>query len=94
MTKQISSRGEYFKNEGEKMENEKLLNLRITKKVDKVLEKNGRSYSYDIQIGDWHLGRGVSDFQLTMPASERPKVVITCYPDVMDIDVDAIFTTL
>lgn len=46
-----------------------------------------RSSGYSVEINDWELGRGVTDFRLEMPADGKPKATITFIPDVVDIDV-------
>lgn len=66
---------------------EKLLKLSIHPKTD---ANNKRSFGYDVQIDKWHLGRGVTDINLDMSANKRPKVTITCYPEIMDIDVETL----
>lgn len=81
------------------MEESKLLKLTIKPKENacNVIDFHGekipqtlRSSSYNVQIDNWTLDRGVSDFTLEMIADEKPKITITAYPDVLDIDVMAL----
>ncbi|HFU4112863.1 TPA: hypothetical protein ACGO7U_001714 [Streptococcus suis] len=44
------------------------------------------SSGYNIQVGEWILGRGVSEFRLEMPANKRPTATIVFNPDVVDIE--------
>lgn len=46
-----------------------------------------RSTEHEVIVGDWTLGRGVIDFNLSMPAGDKPKATITFYPDSVDVDV-------
>lgn len=53
------------------------------------LQQAWRSSGYNIQVGEWILGRGVESFTLEMPADKRPKATITFNPDIVDIEVIA-----
>ena len=44
------------------------------------------SSGYSVKINDWELGKGVTDFQLEMPAGEKPKVTVTFVPGLIDIE--------
>ncbi|MGT2969077.1 hypothetical protein [Streptococcus azizii] len=58
--------------------------------VDGVeLQQAWRSSGYNVQVGEWTLGRGVENFTLEMPADKRPKATITFNPDIVDIEVIA-----
>ncbi|MGT2866630.1 hypothetical protein [Streptococcus fryi] len=52
----------------------------------KELQQSWLSSGYNIQIGEWTLGRGVSEFRLEMPANKRPTATIVFNPDVVDIE--------
>lgn len=41
---------------------------------------------YDIQLGDWKLGRGVRSIHLDMAADRKPKLVIECDPDLIEVE--------
>lgn len=45
------------------------------------------STDHEVTIGEWTLGRGVIDFNLSMRAGDKPKATVTFYPDSVDIDV-------
>ena len=39
----------------------------------------------DLKLNDWTLGRGVTNIELFMPASGKPKLKIECFIDEVDI---------
>lgn len=41
---------------------------------------------YDIQLGDWKLKRGVRSIHLDMVADNRPKLVIECWLDQIEVE--------
>ncbi|MHC9533177.1 hypothetical protein ACVPPR_07435 [Dellaglioa sp. L3N] len=43
------------------------------------------SADYDIRLGNWILGAGVTNFNLDMPARGKPVLKITCELDDVDI---------
>ena len=51
------------------------------------MQQTRRSSQYNVTIGNWTLGHGVTDFTLEMPADQKPKATITFNPDIIDIDV-------
>ena len=63
----------------EKIKN--LLKLSIQPKV----ENPTISPNYEIKLNDWTLGRGVTNIELFMPASGKPKLKIECFIDEVDI---------
>ncbi|MDG3132307.1 hypothetical protein MKL26_04595 [Streptococcus suis] len=72
----------------------KSLKVTIKPKVDKSpVVIGGEEYpaqlystDHEITVGDWTLGRGVIDFNLSMPAGGKPTATITFYPESVDID--------
>ncbi|MEQ9809224.1 hypothetical protein [Streptococcus jiangjianxini] len=56
------------------------LTLSIKPKVEPSENQGLLSRGYEIKIGDWVLGRGVTDFKLEMPAGQKPKATITFIP--------------
>ncbi|WHQ80638.1 hypothetical protein QFF56_02850 [Ligilactobacillus animalis] len=65
------------------------LRLEIKKRVTKS-DDFGYSYEYDIKINGHKLGRGVTGVKLEMKASDKPRVMIECIPDELDVDVKAL----
>ncbi|EIK7284792.1 hypothetical protein LKL46_002481 [Listeria monocytogenes] len=62
------------------MNNEKLtLSIKTRQKED------GSAYNA-IQLGDWEVGRFVTGVHLEMLGGERPKLIIECYPERIDVD--------
>lgn len=50
---------------------------------------------YDIQLGDWKLKRGVRAIHLDMVASDKPRLVIECDPEHIEVEgleVEALIT--
>ncbi|HDU7750753.1 TPA: hypothetical protein RF520_002880, partial [Listeria monocytogenes] len=39
-----------------------------------------------IQLGDWKVGRFVTGVHLEILGSKRPKLIIECYPERIDVD--------
>ena len=64
----------------------KTLKLSIKPRREPSEDQPLNSSGYSIKINDWELGRGVTDFQLEMSASEKPKATITFTPSVIDVD--------
>lgn len=44
------------------------------------------SADYQFKLNDWELGRGVTKTTLEMDANSKPKLIIECHPDVVEID--------
>ncbi|HET0217828.1 TPA: hypothetical protein VQQ73_000224 [Streptococcus pneumoniae] len=70
----------------EKGANMKQLKLSIKPKQEPTEGQSLNSSGYSVKINDWELGRGVTDFKLEMPASGKPKITITAFPNVIEID--------
>lgn len=68
----------------------KQLKLSIKPKQEPTECQSLNSSGYSVKINDWELGRGVTDFKLEMPASGKPKITITAFPNVMEIDATVI----
>lgn len=68
----------------------KQLKLSIKPKQEPTEGQSLNSSGYSVKINDWELGRGVTDFKLEMPASGKPKITITAFPNVIEIDAIAI----
>ncbi|EHN7565253.1 hypothetical protein KJR45_001902 [Listeria monocytogenes] len=62
------------------MNNEKLtLSIKTRQKED------GSAYNA-IQLGDWKVGRFVTGVHLEILGGQRPKLIIECYPEKIDVD--------
>jgi hypothetical protein len=73
---------------------EKLLKLSIKPKEELSGQAPLRSNGYEVKIGDWVLGKGVTTFNIVMDANKKPVVTITCQPDEMDVElIDVIAKT-
>jgi len=60
---------------------------KLTLKISKNKEcKSTNSGAYDVYLNDWKLGKGVVGINLDMQAPERPKLIIECHPDHINID--------
>ena len=68
----------------------KQLKLSIKPKQEPTESQSLNSSGYSVKINDWELGRGVTDFKLEMPASGKPKITITAFPNVIEIDATVI----
>ena len=68
----------------------KPLKLSIKPKQEPAEGQCLHSSGYSIKINDWELGRGVTSFRLEMPAEEKPKITITAFPNVIEIDATVI----
>ncbi|MBX9013001.1 hypothetical protein HCG60_08130 [Ligilactobacillus murinus] len=67
----------------------KKLRLEIKKRVTES-DDFGYSYEYDIKLNGHKLGRGVTGVKLDMTASDKPRLIIECIPDELDVDVKAL----
>lgn len=65
---------------------EKRLKLSI-KPITEEVDGRMNVRDYQVQLGDWVLGRGVTSTQLIMDAGQKPRFIIECQPDVVDIEV-------
>ena len=65
------------------------LRLEIKKRVTKS-DDFGYSYEQDIKINGHKVGRGVTGVKREMKASDKPRVMIECIPDELDVDVKAL----
>ena len=68
----------------------KQLKLSIKPKQEPTEGQSLNSSGYSVKINDWELGRGVTDFKLEMPARGKPKITITAFPNVIEIDATVI----
>ena len=64
----------------------KQLKLSIKPKQEPTEGQSLNLSGYSVKINDWELGRGVTDFKLEMAASGKPKITITAFPNVIEID--------
>lgn len=63
----------------------KAIKLQIKKRITKHQE-HGYSYECDVLINGHKLGHGVTDIKLDMRAGNKPKLLIECIPDEIDLD--------
>ncbi|EAE8883143.1 hypothetical protein BSX38_13620 [Listeria monocytogenes] len=57
--------------------------LSINKRNDAT---SNASEKYDIKLGDWNLKKGVRSIQLDMIAGNPPRLIIECFPELIEID--------
>ncbi|AVV11382.1 TPA: hypothetical protein ACV42B_003029 [Listeria monocytogenes] len=60
-------------------------NEELTLSIKTSQREDGSAYNA-IQLGDWKLGRGVRSINLDMTADRKPKLVIECDPDLIEVE--------
>lgn len=64
------------------MESANLLKVSVKKRQENPL----RGAHYEVKVNDLVLGRGVSNVTFELPAGQRPKMTIECFPDEIIFD--------
>ncbi|EAF3036057.1 hypothetical protein CSX27_15400 [Listeria monocytogenes] len=60
-------------------------NEELTLSIKTSQREDGSAYNA-IQLGDWKVGRFVTGVHLEIMGDERPKLIIECYPERIDVD--------
>ncbi|EIR7350185.1 hypothetical protein LXH37_002050 [Listeria innocua] len=60
-------------------------NEELTLSIKTSQREDGSAYNA-IQLGDWKVGRFVTGVHLEILGGKRPKLIIKCYPERIDVD--------
>lgn len=60
-------------------------NEELTLSIKTSQREDGSAYNA-IQLGDWKVGRFVTGVHLEILGGKRPKLIIECYPEIIDVD--------
>ncbi|EEO1874304.1 hypothetical protein G6H94_001646 [Listeria monocytogenes] len=60
-------------------------NEELTLSIKTSQREDGSAYNA-IQLGDWKVGRFVTGVHLEILGGKRPKLIIECYPEMIDVD--------
>ncbi|EAC5969034.1 hypothetical protein APE62_14525 [Listeria monocytogenes] len=60
-------------------------NEELTLSIKTSQREDGSAYN-TIQLGDWKVGRFVTGVHLEILGGKRPKLIIECYPERIDVD--------
>ncbi|EAA0341004.1 hypothetical protein U7010_001132 [Listeria monocytogenes] len=60
-------------------------NEELTLSIKTSQRGDGSAYNA-IQLGDWKVGRFVTGVHLEIMGGERPKLIIECYPERIEVD--------
>ncbi|EAF3092589.1 hypothetical protein CSX19_09655 [Listeria monocytogenes] len=60
-------------------------NEELTLSIKTRQREDGSAYNA-IQLGDWKVGRFVTGVHLEILGGERPKLIIECYPERIEVD--------
>ncbi|EAC8152025.1 hypothetical protein KDG28_002500 [Listeria monocytogenes] len=60
-------------------------NEELTLSINTRQREDGSAYNA-IQLGDWKAGQFVTGIHLEILGGERPKLIIECYPERIDVD--------
>ncbi|MGU3981595.1 hypothetical protein ACVZFK_14530 [Listeria monocytogenes] len=60
-------------------------NEELTLSIKTSQREDGSAYNA-IQLGDWKVGRFVTGVHLEILGGKRPKLIIECYPERIDVD--------